>query len=344
MIKSFFYTRKWALWAYGGLAFIIFLAYMGVQLLVELNYWYEGFYNLLQEADKYYENSQEGIALFFSKFVSIKYLTEGFEGEPSFLVIAMPYVAIYIFTNWFGRMYCLRWREAITFDYIPRWRNVTEEIEGASQRIQEDTQRFGRILEDIGTELIRGILTLISFVPILWILSEHVEIPFLKDIPGSLVWVAVIVGAGGIIISWFVGILLPGLEYNNQKAEAKFRKDLVYGEDDKENYANPIKLFELFTGVRLNFQRLYLHYGYFELWSISFRQALVVVPFLIMAPSLFTGTIMLGVVMRVNSAFSEVKESLNVFLLNWTRITELRSVFKRLNEFERNLDDYEITR
>ena len=77
---------------------------------------------------------------------------------------------------------------------------------------------------------------------------------------------ALSVSVGGLIISWFVGYRLPGLEYNNQKVEAAFRKDLVLGEDDKVNYAQTDTLWNLFTGIRFNYQRLYLHYGYFDIW------------------------------------------------------------------------------
>ena len=102
-------------------------------------------------------------------------------------------------------------------------------------------------------------MTLIAFIPILWGLSDKVDIPILREIEGSLVWGTLVVSLGGMLISWFVGIKLPGLEYNNQRVEAAFRKDLVLGEDDKKNYAQPETLWELFLGIRFNYQRLYLH-------------------------------------------------------------------------------------
>ena len=83
-------------------------------------------------------------------------------------------------------------------------------------------------------------MTFIAFIPILLGLSYKGDIPYLRDIEGSLVWVALIVALGGLFISWFVGCDLPGLEYNNQKVEAAFRKDLVLGEDNKE-YEKPEK-------------------------------------------------------------------------------------------------------
>ena len=340
MIKAFFRSREWALWAWGGGGLLAISLWVQVQITVAINKWYGGFYNLLQTSAEYKDNSAEGIALFYDKLISLSYWTNGFEGDPSFTVLAFPYVILAVLTGWFTRIYGLRWRQAMTFMYIPRWRTVEEEIEGASQRIQEDCNRFARIVESLGLQVVRAVMTLVAFIPVLWGLSEHVDIPFFSDIPGSLVWTALVVSVGGIVISWFVGWKLPGLEYNNQKVEAAFRKDLVLGEDDKANYAQPETLWSLFTGIRFNYQRLYLHYGYFDTWMITYDQFMVIVPYLIMGPGLFTGAIMLGVLVQVSNAFSKVHGGFALFLHNWTTITELRSIWKRLHEFERNLDRY----
>ncbi len=341
MIKAFFATKVWTLWAYGGLTVLVISLYVQVQFTVAFNSWYGRFYNLLQTSADYKDKAEEGIALFYGHILSPAYIQNGFSGEPSFSVIVFPYIVIAVFTGWFTRIYGLRWRQAITFNYIPRWRNVTTEIEGASQRIQEDCNRFARIVESLGLQIVRAIMTLIAFIPILWGLSDSVQVPFLKDIEGSLVWVALTVSIGGIMISWFVGWYLPGLEYNNQKVEAAFRKDLVLGEDNKKDYAQPEKLWELFLGIRFNYQRLYLHYGYFDCWMHFYDQIMIIVPYLVVGPGLFTGLITLGTVVQVSNAFQRVHGGFALFLHNWTTITELRSIWKRLSEFEKNLNKYE---
>ena len=165
-------------------------------------------------------------------------------------MIAFPYIALAIFTGWFTRIYGLRWREAITFNYIPQWQVVDQEIEGASQRIQEDCNRWARLIESLVLQVVRAIMTLIAFIPILWGFSDKVDIPIIRDFEGSLVWGTLIISLGGLVVSWLVGWKLPGLEYNNQKVEAAFRKDLVLGEDDKVNYAKPETVWELFLGIR----------------------------------------------------------------------------------------------
>ena len=340
MIGAFYKSRKWALWAWGGGALLITSLWIQVQITVAINTWYGGFYNLLQTAGEYKDKAEVGTAIFYDKLISFDYWFNGLEGEPSFAVLAFPYVILAVLTSWFTRLYGLRWREAITFNYIPRWRNVKTEIEGASHRIQEDCNRFARIVESLGLQVVRAIMTLVAFIPVLWALSDAVTIPWFSDIPGSLVWTALAVSIGGIAISWFVGWYLPGLEYNNQKVEAAFRKDLVLGEDDKDNYAQPETLWSLFTGIRFNYHRLYMHYGYFDTWRITYDQFLIIVPYLIVGPSLFTGAILLGVVVQVSNAFQKVHGGFALFLENWTTITELRSIWKRLHEFERTLDKY----
>jgi len=340
MLKSFFLEKKWRLWSWGGLLLLIVSLWFQVQMTVAINTWYGKFYDLLQNAGDYVDKPQEGIQLFFSQLISLDYILNGFEGDLSFVVIAFPYIFLAIFTGWFTRIYGLRWREAMTFNYIPKWQAVESEIEGASQRIQEDCNRFARIIESLGLQVIRALMTLIAFIPILWTLSDKVDIPILRDIEGSLVWFTLIISLGGIVISWFVGIKLPGLEYKNQRVEAAFRKDLVLGEDDKANYAQPETLWELFIGIRINYHRLYLHYGYFDAWVTFYDQFMIIAPYLIMGPGLFTGLITLGVMVQVSNAFSRVHGGFSLFLHNWTTITELRSIWIRLHEFEENLLKY----
>ncbi|MCH5336720.1 MAG: putative transporter [Campylobacter sp.] len=266
-----------------------------------------------------------------------------------FLCIAIPYVLIATINIYFASVYAFKWREAMTFEYLKFWKLKDNNIEGSSQRIQEDTYNFSKILESLGLSFIKALMVLIAFIPILWNLSDSISQSLfkeldsnslfypLKDVEGLLVYVAFFISLGGLIISWFVGIKLPGLEYNNQKAEAAFRKELVFAEDNRKDYAKTETMFELFTGLKFNYKRLFLHYGYFNIWLILFEQMIVIVPFLVMAPSLFSGIIGLGIVMQINNAFDQVRSSFSVFITNWTTITQLRSIYKRLSEFEKNI-------
>lgn len=340
MIKSFFANRKWAQWAYGGGLFLILSIYVQVQFTVFVNGWYGTFYDMLQNPAGR-DMSEFWFAIFGWNFEWVSWL--GFIPLPiprSFFVIAIPYVILATATSYITRLYAFRWRQAITEDYIPRWRKVEHEIEGASQRIQEDTQRFALIVQGLGLAIVRATMTLIAFIPILWTLSAQVDLPVIRDIPGSLVWASLIITVGGMTISWFVGYFLPGLEYNNQKVEAAFRKELVYGEDDKVNHGQPDTLFSLFTGIRINYHRLYLHYGYFDLWANLYSQATLLTPLIMIGPGMMTGAVTFGMLQQVSNAYGRVDGAMSIILDNWTTLTELRSIWKRLHEFEDNLDRF----
>ena len=318
MFSSFFADKKWAAWAYFGLAALLASTYAQVQMIVLLNDWYKDFYDILQNVKEHTIDEFWATVIKFAK-------------------IAFPYVLLATMTNYFTRVWTFKWREAMTFSYLEYWRNTPKDVEGSSQRIQEDIYRFAKVVENLGSQAADAAMTLIAFIPILWSLSAQVDIPLLGKSEGSLVWIALIVSIGGLIISWFVGIKLPGLEYNNQKVEAAFRKELVYAEDDKTNFGAPEKLGELFLDLKRNYARLFLHYGYFDIWRYMFGQSMVIVPLIAMGPSVLAGAITLGVMMQVVNAFSQVRGSLAVFMNNWTVITELRSIYKRLKEFEKNI-------
>ncbi len=326
MIKEFYLSKRWIPWAWGG-ALVLFLSlYAQVYMSVLLNEWYGEFYN-------YFQPSLGGTI-------------EGFWGAFDwFFKLVAVYIVLALWTGWFTRVYAFRWRKAMTFSYIPKWRNVTNEVEGASQRIQLDTERYARIVESLGLQVVRAIMTLIAFTPILWKLSAGVlikikdwEVPFLYNANGNLVWTAISATALGMIVSWFVGWYLPGLEYKNQVVEAAYRKELAFGEDYKDQYAAPKSLARLFFGLEKNYHRLFLHYGYFDLWYNAYDQVMSILPYIVVGPSVVLAVVPLGVLIQVSNAFGKVHGSMSLFISNWTTITELRSIWRRLTEFEKNID------
>ena len=130
-------------------------------------------------------------------------------------------------------------------------------IEGAAQRVQEDTLKFARIMEGLGTGLLDSIMTLIAFTPILWGLSKQIDVlPWIGEVDHALVWVALISALGGTVLLAAVGIKLPGIEYDIQKEEAAYRKELVLGEDFKES-AKPEIITSLYSGVRQIHYKMY---------------------------------------------------------------------------------------
>jgi peptide/bleomycin uptake transporter len=174
-------------------------------------------------------------------------------------------------------------------------------------------------------------------------LSRGVQMPGLSAIPGSLVWVALAISFGGLGISWLVGSKLPALEYDNQRVEAAFRKELVYGEDDKKTYASEEVLRNQFNEISANSHRLFVHGAYFDLWKYAYAHTVWMVPFLVLSSGLFYSLLTFGVMMQVVDAFSRVNNSLGQFIHNWQMITEVRSIWRRLREFERNLVNHQAT-
>ena len=219
-------------------------------------------------------------------------------------------------------------------DYYMSYWDQVRHIEGAAQRVQEDTMRFARIVEGLGVAFMRSVMTLIAFLPLLWTLSEHVtELPWIGVVPHSLVYLAIISAAAGTVLLAIVGIKLPGLEFNNQKVEAAYRKELVYGEDFEER-AEPETIGQLFSNVRRNYFRLYKHYLYFDIAKWSYLQFAVIVPYIMMGPTIVAGIITLGVLQQILRAFDRVEGSFQFLVNSWSTIVELISIYKRLKAFE----------
>jgi peptide/bleomycin uptake transporter len=188
----------------------------------------------------------------------------------------------------------------------------------------------------------RSLMTLAAFLPILWTLSDKItSVPILGSIPHSLVWVSLGWAAVGTVVLAFTGILLPGLEFNNQRVEAAYRKELVYGEDDPGRASPPVAQ-SLFMNVRRNYFRLFFHYLYFDVVKWSYLQASVLVPLVAMGPTVVAGVITLGVYQQIARAFDKVTESFQYLVYSWSTIVELISVYKRLRAFEARIHQPDV--
>ena len=315
--------HRWARWSVGVSAIIIFLLWFQVQLDVMINTWFGTFYNMVQQA--------------LGKPGAVS--QEQFFGElATFAGIALVYITTAVLTAFITSHYVFRWRTAMNDFYVANWHRLRH-IEGASQRIQEDTQRFASTVEQLGASLIDALMTLIAFLPILWGLSAYVKtLPLVGEIPQALVFVAVIwaaIGTAGLAVA---GIRLPGLEFRNQRVEAAYRKELVLGEDDADRARAPT-LQGLFRDVRANYFRLYWNYLYFNVVRYAYLQAGVLVPYTALAPSIVAGGMTLGVMQQVIRAFGRVEGSFQYLVRSWTTIVSLISIYKRLRAFEALMRD-----
>jgi peptide/bleomycin uptake transporter len=190
--------------------------------------------------------------------------------------------------------------------------------------------RFSTTMESLGVNLIDSIMTLIAFLPVLLRLSSNVtELPLVGEVPYSLVIAAIVWSLFGTAFLAAVGIKLPGLQFRNQRVEAAYRKELVYGEDDARR-AQPPTVAELFENVRRNYFRLYFHYMYFNIARILYLQTDNIFPYIVLAPTIVAGKITLGPLQQILNAFAQVRSSFQYLVNSWTTIVELLSIYKRL--------------
>ena len=190
-------------------------------------------------------------------------------------------------------------------------------------------------MKSLGVSIVDSVMTLIAFLPVLLELSKNVkEIPLVGEIAYPLFYAAIFWSIFGTILMIVAGIKLPGLEFRNQRVEAAFRKELVLGEDD-ETRAEPQTLKELFSNVRRNYFRIYIHYTYFNLFRNFYFQLNNLFAYIgLLIPTIAAGAITLGIMNQIIRAFSEVTSSFQYLVRSWSTIIDLISVFKRLQAFE----------
>jgi peptide/bleomycin uptake transporter len=318
-----FSPHRWQMWSVLGSALIVFTTYFSVQVSVAINAWYGPYYDLIQQA------------LARTAPITAEQLYLGMLG---FAGIAFVAVTVGVLNLFFISHYIFRWRTAMNEFYMANWDKLRH-IEGASQRVQEDTMRFSSTVEGLGVGFVRAIMTLIAFLPVLFTFSETVNVlPFVGQVPHALVWAALLWSLFGTGLLALIGIKLPGLEFRNQRVEAAYRKELVYGEDD-ESRAQPLTISELFANVRKNYFRLYFHYLYFNIARIFYLQADNVFGTLLLIPSIVAGKVTLGLMNQILNVFEQVRGSFQYLINSWTTFVELMSIYKRLKTFEAAIDD-----
>ncbi len=316
-----FVPHRWQWWSITGSALILFSTYFSVQVAVAINNWRRPFFDAVQDALS--GNSSTTAAELYNLILI-------------FAEVAFLWMGIYVLTRFFVSHYIFRWRTAMNSYYVEKW-PILRHIEGASQRIQEDTMRFAGIMEGLGVSLVDSVMTLFAFLPVLFSLSAFVgELPVVGEIPAPLLNAAVWWSLFGTVFLAAAGIKLPGLEFRNQRVEAAYRKELVYGEDDASR-AMPPTLANLFGNVRKNYFRLYFHYMYFNIARGFYIQADNVFAYFILVPTIAAGKITFGILQQILTAFNQVSSSFQYLVNSWTTIVEFLSIYKRLKAFESTL-------
>ena len=314
----FFTEKKWFIWAYLGSAVILTSIWLQVQIDVKINEWFGEFYDMIQKA------LGTPNAITMGEYMGSLWL---------FAQLAALSIILGLAASFLTSHFLFRWRTAMVEWYHSVY-DKARTIEGASQRVQEDTIKFSRIMEGLGTSLIESVMVLVEFFPLLMGLSVGIPILWFGDWQYGLVSGAFIWAVGGtvlmIILAWL--LRLVGIEYDLQKKEAAYRKILVIAEDDGS--IRPKTLEELFDGVRKIHFKSYLYYLYFSIGRLAYLQANVLAAYIFLAPAIVAGIMTLGVMQQIIRAFGRVEGSLQYLFKAWPTIIELASVYRRLREFE----------
>ena len=310
------------MWSWLGSLVILSSLWVQVKIDVKINEWFGVFYDMIQKA------------LATPNAITIE---EYWATLVSFISLAGVYIALYVVIIFFTSHFLFRWRASMVEWYHTVY-DKAGKIEGASQRVQEDTIKFTRYMEDLGTSFIESVMLLIQFIPILLGLSIGIPIFFFGDwqyglITGALLWTI-----GGTIFLIGLGWLLRlvGVEYDVQKKEAAYRKILVIAEDDGN--IRPKTINELFEDVRSIHYLKYLRYLYFNIGRMAYLQANVLSAYVFLAPAIVAGVVTLGVMQQIIRAFGRVEGSMQYLIKAWPTIIELASVYKRLREFESKIN------
>ena len=352
MLREFF----WGTWrdtcvAWGGLVVVVGYSCFVASVKAQLNEFYERFYDLLQKGGDVDPPSGE------YEDAYADYRTEVTKQLWQFALIVAPLVSATPACKWVRSAWAFLWRTALMRSYLAAWDTQREPIEGASQRLHEDTQRFASGLEGCLIVVLDAMFTLAVFSPILLRLGAEGASPIdLGDATEGWLWafafLASLIGLSG---SAILGQNLVGLEVANQRVEALLRKDLVLLETTPavivgtqppidERYAAflPQTYFRnTLESLTKNYFALFKHFGLLNFWLSFFDQVMIIAPYALAAPLVFARDvdkrITLGTLIKVSNSFEKVFSSLSVIAENWGAINDFRSTYRRLREFEAKL-------
>ncbi len=331
------YFRSEDKWAGRGLlaaVITIELALVGNDVL--LNQWRNRFYNALQEKD-------------WDSFVRELIV---------FCVLAASVTVLSIYQLYLNQWLQIRWRRWMTSNYLGDWlhdaNHYRMQLQGDAadnpdQRISDDIKMFVSQTLSIGVGLLSSIVTLASFVVILWGLSAAAPLHVLgRDLsfPGYLVWGALVYAIFGTALTQWIGSPLVRLDFDQQRLEADFRFNLMRVRENSEQIAllkgdraEREQLSTRFAGVVSNWYGIMSRTKRLTAFTQSYSQAAVVFPIILAAPAYFASKIQLGTVMQIMEAFGKVQDALSFFISVYRTLAEWRAVVARLDGFERSIAD-----
>lgn len=326
--------EKWS--ATGRLAAVVALNLFSVWLSVRLNTWNRDFYNALQQ----YNWSE-----FWFQFLI-------------FCVIAVAWIIVAVYQLYLRQGLHIKWRRWLTHRYLDVWLDHQayyrmqidpSTTDNPDQRIQEDLDRYTSYALSLSLGLLNSLVTLVSFLFILWTLSGVLSIPLPGggqfDVPGYMVYVAFLYAAGGTWLTYRIGYPLVRLMFDQQRLEADFRFSMArlrenaesvafYGGESREHG----NFLTRFGRVVDNWWDIIRRRKKLTWFTTGYAQVAIVFPYVVAAPRFFSKQIELGGLMQIASAFGQVQDSLSFIVSSYTDIAEFQAVVQRLAGFRSRMD------
>jgi vitamin B12/bleomycin/antimicrobial peptide transport system ATP-binding/permease protein len=324
--------EKWS--ARGLLLAVVALNLGNVYISVRLNEWNNAFYNALQKLDSGEFFRQLGV----------------------FCLLAAVFIVMAVYALYLSQMLQVRWRRWLTRRYLGAWLSdrayyhldLKSATDNPDQRISEDLNQFTSYLLTLSLGLLTSVVSLVSFLFILWGLSGPANIPLgalgMLHIPAYLVWAALLYAGAGTWLTIKIGRPLVPLNFDQQRFEADFRFSLVRLRENAESVAlyrgegMELSLFqERFRSVFENFWQIMKRQKRLAWFTSGYGQVALIFPIVVVAPRYFAKQIGLGGLMQVVSAFTSVQSSLSFIISSYTNIAAWQAVTDRLSGFEERL-------
>lgn len=321
--------------AIGLVSVVITLNLLSVYVSVLFNKWNNKFYDAIQKFDK---------ESFYHLLVQFTYY-------------AFTAIALAVFAYWVRKMLEIRWRKWITQYYIANWldeyayyktRFITDYADNPDQRISQDLSAFIVTVLDLTLGFISNLVSLFSFVFILYSLSGPLVFSLFGEkfsLSGYMVWVALAYAAIGTLITFILGRPLIKLNYQQENVEADFRFGLMRVREYSESIAfyngekqEKISLNNKFNSVIANFLAIVYRQMKLDVFNVGYSQLAIIFPILVAAPRYFAKQIQLGDLMQIASAFGRVQDALSFFINSYGSLASLRAIMDRMYGFQVSID------
>lgn len=344
------------------IAWLLLVAVVAMRLVlvameVVLSFWNNAFFNALQDKDW---QSFIDLLLFYKRTASGGIL-------PGFCGVAVAYILIAVYRIYLTQGLQIRWRRWMTREFVGAWLahrayyrisllapaagEAASGIENPDQRIAEDLRDFigdsiagSRGILSLGIDLLSNIVSLMSFITILWTLSGPMTL-FGLSIPGYMVWVALIYAVLGTVATHFVGRPLAALNFRKQKVEADFRFALVRLRENTEGVAlqggeaeESRNLLMRFEALAANWWALMRRYKFLTALTAGYAQVASVFPIVVAAPRYFAGQIPLGALTQTAGSFGQVQGAMSWFVDTYAALAAWRATIERLATFHRAIE------